>query len=301
MFSVQGFIWLMLIYGLCGQVVNGQKKDSYYVAAVAVHEAINGGWGADPQQVIQQNLDRYQKHVETAAAAGAQMILFPEFGISGNIIFDELDDCYDDLFPYTEQIPDVQANSKIGINPCLDPSFNSNSILSKISCMARNHSIVILVNMYDNQPCNQSDSNCPNGRHQFVTDVVFSENGEIITKYHKSHPFFPYCIDTPVNPELITFQKFGVEFGLMICYDIVFSFPGQVLLQNGIKHFPYVASQNIIGESIVKGWTWINNATLVFSNLGTSGSGVYIDGDSMDGNTIYITPTQKVFIAKVPI
>ena len=51
--------------------------------------------------------------------------------------------------------------------------------------------MVVVINMCTLQYCSaQNDTNCPSdGRYQWNTDVVFSEQGVILAVYHKSHLF----------------------------------------------------------------------------------------------------------------
>lgn len=89
----------------------------------------------------------------------------------------------------------------------------------------------------------------PDGRFQYNTDVVFSEDGtvslgdlnrysfywalngsiyynEILAKYHKTHLYFEPAFDAPAQPDPQHFTtSFGVTFGIMICFDIMFPYP----------------------------------------------------------------------------
>jgi predicted amidohydrolase len=58
-----------------------------------------------------------------------------------------------------------------------------------------------------------------------------SYTGVISAKYHKSHewPGLRKAYDEPLSPSRVTFKSsFGVEFGLFICFDIMFEDPPKV-------------------------------------------------------------------------
>lgn len=77
---------------LCASQVRG------YVAAVSHHVAVER---STAQDTLDANLAMYKLHVETAAAAGADILVLPEFGLGGDFT------SRDTLFPYTEDVPGV--------------------------------------------------------------------------------------------------------------------------------------------------------------------------------------------------
>jgi pantetheine hydrolase len=90
--------------------------------------------------------------------------------------------------------------------------------------MARNNSIVVVIDMFDLKPCNRSsDPKCPtDGYYHYNAAVVFDEHGVIIAKYYKSHAWMSNE-NSPAVPDRVTFKtSFGVTFGLFICFDIAF-------------------------------------------------------------------------------
>ena len=75
--------------------------------------------------------------------------------------------------------------------------------------------------------------------------------------------------------------SFGVGFGLFICYDIAHMTPVRDLLKEGVTQFPYsvafpVQEMEKIG---FRAWSQKTKATLLASNLGGSGSGIFQKGD----------------------
>lgn len=57
-------------------------------------------------------------------------------------------------------------------------------VQEELSCMAKNHSIYIVANMGDRQPCHpQVNANCrKDGYFQYNTDVAFDPNGRLVAR-----------------------------------------------------------------------------------------------------------------------
>lgn len=172
---------LLILLALLG--VNGEKNN--YIAAVVEHAPIMRHGSVDRAQAIdimQKNLDIYEQHIAKAKDSNAQIIVFPE-GIDVSNHLNTLDGLYgpafdtrDSIFPYLEQIPTVNASKPI--NPCLELSSVDLPILHRASCLARQYSIVLVLDMGDVQPCTNKTSDCPSdGRFQFNTQVAFDEQG----------------------------------------------------------------------------------------------------------------------------
>lgn len=183
-----------------------------------------------------------------------------------------------------------------------------------MSCAAKNNQILTLINMIDKQDCSiETDSNCPvDGHYQYNTDVLFDENGYIVAKYHKTHEWPPFKVayDEPLTSSHISYtSSFGVQFGLFICFDIMFEDPPKVLLQNGIKHFLYAVAQGDAGKTtIIEPWSEHNSATVLASNLGAGlkkdCSEIIVNGTGVASKKYYLQNKQfndeNVLIGVVP-
>ena len=157
---------------------------------------------------------------------GAQMIVFPEYGITG-MGFSRLS-----FAPYLEDIPDPTV---VTFNPCLEEGTNDTTpVLYRLSCLARNNSIYIVANMGDKKKCGPEATHCPiNGQFQYNTNLVFDDKGLLIARYHKQHPFMGERkrIDIPKTPEHITFDTPFGKFGTFICFDVLFREPAVTLIE----------------------------------------------------------------------
>ena len=260
-----------------------------YAAAVVNHDVYLGNSQDSPQFLLDVNIELYENLTALAALNQAQVIVFPEFGLTPVEPTSR-----EDVYPFIENIPESDEDAI----PCLEAeTFNDRPILYRMSCAARNHGILTMVNMIDKQVCSKADSNCPDdGHYQYNTDVVFDESGIIVAKYHKTHEWIPLLkvYNQPSTSSHITYKsnKLGVTFGLFICFDIMFPDPAKVLVDQGIQHFMYAVQQAYIGDAtIIKRWSDTNHAVVLAANAnfggrnGTIGnfSRVFVDGNVIRG------------------
>ncbi|XP_064410944.1 biotinidase [Latimeria chalumnae] len=241
-------LFVLLLYCLVFSV-KAYERD-YYTAAVYEHNSV---LNLKPQvpldrqsalNLMNKNLDIYQEQVAIASKQGVQIIVFPEDGIHG------LNYSRESIYHFLETIPDPRS---VKWNPCLEPqAFNNTEVLQRLSCMAKEGRMYLVANMPDKQPCN-SDPHCPSdGRYQFNTDVVFSDDGTLVARYHKQNLFFEFEFDTPREVEHVVFDTpFAGKFGVFTCFDLLFYEPAVSLIE---KH----AVQQIVFPS-----AWMNTLPLL--------------------------------------
>lgn len=277
-----------------------------YVGAVVEHTVYQPVDGESNESALSKNLAIYEGFISLAAKYGVQVLVFPEFGLTPGPMNERAD-----LYPFIEKIPDVGDNVL-----CSDASYADRPILQRISCAAQSAQRLVLINMIDNIPCDSAtDSNCPSdGHYQYNTDVLFNEAGQVAAKYHKSHEFpgLRKAYDEVPSPSEVTYKSsFGVEFGLFICYDIMWEDPPKVLRNRGITNFLYAVSQGNIGEStIIEPWSKNNNATVLSANLGSGRkdcSGLIVGGKALAATKYYLEgdlksefPDENMLVALVP-
>lgn len=264
-----------------------------YRAAVAQHVVIEG---KTPQETLDLNMMAYQKHVEMASKENVDIIVFPELGLGGNL------DSREAVFPYLEDIPEMSETEIV--NPCLNPG--NYPVTSNSSCWARSFNMTIATQLYDVKYCDRSvDVNCPNdGKYHYIVEVVFGPDGAMIAKYRKYHVWFIQAFDIP-EPTLVTFKSsFGVEFGVFVCFDILFPSPPKDLINKGIKHFVFSVAMNfILGKEVHRVWSENNNAVLLSSNVGQRWSGIFDSGNELNSKKVSIPGYSKdsILVADVPV
>ena len=274
-----------------------------YVAAVVEYSPIifqGNATREEAQQTMLKNLDYYevkcslnlidhQNFIQNAKKDNAQIIVFPE-GINYLTSTDRIRWTLWPRFSYKRfhfsisrvyskcrkciALPFSFLMFKIPIIPCGDSSFNDRPILQRSSCLAQKYEIILVLNMGDIQPCNQS---CPSDGHfQYNTQVAFSETGQLLAKYHKSHLFFEPQFDQPSVPDVVFFDSsFGIRFGMLICFDLMFEYPQGSLLEYGITHFVFSSwwvnfPPVITATQVQQSNSLIKNITILASNSGES-------------------------------
>eukprot|EP01133_Synstelium_polycarpum_P001428 gene1428-1657_t len=278
--------------------------DNTYIAAVVEYSPAAFSF---PQNITKEeaegymflNIKQYGIFADHAHGQGAEIIVFPEYGITGNTF-----ESRDGALPFLEQIPDPTSSSEpVGIA----------YIPSQLTCMASQFDILIVVNMADIVPCNSTDPNCPaDGRYQYNTQVAFGNTGAVLAKYHKSHLYSGEALvfNQPPVPLPVTFQsQFNVTFGMMICFDICFEEPQKSLVDSGVRNFVYstewVNANYAYARQMQQALSQYGQANVLASNIGTmypiSGSGIYSAGQPLltQFNPTF-TPDSEMLIATLP-
>lgn len=243
------------------------------------------------------NLKAYEEYLKEAVTGGAQIIVFPEYGLTGPGFPKP-----EYVIPFLEEIPNPDSH----VNPCLDWQPNNPNIITyTTSCLASQYKIVIVLDMADNVTL-------PNGtRARYNTQVAFDSDGRLLQKYHKTHLYYEPEFDTPVNQPPKSFKtSFGVTFGMGICFDIIFEEPMMSLVRAGIKDFVYstwwVNTPPILSAvTMQQSWSFVNQVNLLASGAGTgwfnSGSGIYLSGIPI--HYIYNSGTREksvLFVSSIP-
>lgn len=168
--------------------------------------------------------------------------------------------------------------------------------------------------MPDRQPCHRSNDHfCPaDGQYQFNTDVVFSDNGTLVGRYHKQNLYFEAAYDTPANCEYVTFTTpFAGRFGVFTCFDILFRDPAVTLVKDmGIRQLVYpTAWMNqlplLAAVQFQRSFSYSTGATLLAANirsaaLGMTGSGIYTPWDAVYHHALE-GETGKLLVHTVPV
>lgn len=263
-----------------------------FIGGVAEHSVYMGDGTESVASLISLNLDIYERHIAVASNFGTQILVFPEFGLMPSTI-DNIDRTL------VGEVAEVIPNEMGVFVPCNNEEFHDRPILYRASCAAKLYGMSVLVNMVDWVDCNyESDANCPSDQHyQYNTDVVFDEQGILVVKYHKSHewPSLKPAYDQPLQPSEVVYKaSFGVNFGLFICFDIMFPDPAKKLVDQGISYFLYAVAQGILGEkTIISHFSLHNSVTMLSSNLPMNDlihdcSGIIVNGTTLNAKKIYL-------------
>ena len=263
----------------------------------------------EAQQYVIANLRSMEELAQNASIQGAKIVVFSEYAITGGV-YCILRPCKNSLRAYAEYIPDIMSLSVM--NPCTDDEFDDRPILRRLSCIARNHSIVLVANMP-----HKEDS-----EKLFNANVVFETDGRLIAKYYKYHIFREEegSFDAPSNADAYRYTvfttSFGVEFSTFICNDILFCDPPLEMVNRGIKNFVFTTYwgnryPHYVSVSVRQGWSWRNKVNILSSGINkdvpkyfSTGSGIYSAGKPLDyyisGET-FTEPSGRLIIADVPL
>lgn len=276
MASLVAICLLLLVTSCFGQQSRGES--SYYTAAVVEYGAVGNISIDDPQQVLLMNANNYLDFITQAASLEADIIVFPECGLSTI----HLPERRDEIRPLLTPIPDP-VQSQI---PCTDSAEDVPEVLRLLSCAARNHTIYIVVNIPEISPCEGAE--CPSdGAYFYNTDIAFDRSGTLVARYRKYNLFGEPGFDVTPTAELSTFDTdFGVRFGMATCFDIYFHDPIVQLVQElGIKDIVYPVAwfselPFLTAIQIQEGWSRSLDVNLLASGYddpanGNGGSGIY--------------------------
>ncbi|KAK3532033.1 hypothetical protein QTP86_003479 [Hemibagrus guttatus] len=272
------------------------EEGLFYTAAVYEHQVL---LNPEPKVVVgrkaalqhmDRNLEVFEKQATSAARQGAQILVFPEDAIHG-FNFSRVS-----IAPYLETVPDPGA------------------VLHRLSCMAQKNRLFLVANMPDCQPCNRSlNPLCPaDGHYQFNTNVVFSDNGTIVARYHKQNLYFEAAFDTPPTCEYVTFTTpFAGRFGVFTCFDILFREPVVTLVKDmGIRQLVYpTAWMNqlplLAAVQFQRSFSYSAGVTLLAANIrsaamGMTGSGIFTPWDALYHHDTE-AETGKLLVLRVPV
>ena len=287
-----------------GIAVFALEAPSSYIAGLAEHYAVNEG---TPEERQQANIDLYASHYTGAVANDVQILVFPEFGTTGG---EALQQSRQNVTEYAVILPDDVTS--LVLNPCTGEGFNSADqnawVLHDLSCLARNNTMLSVFDIVSVKYCSENEStelngDCPDdGFWIYNVAVIFHEDGHLINWYAKKHPALFELFDVIQTKELVTFtSSFGVEFGIMICFDICFQDPGpEIVKQLGVKHILYPVDQSFVGLPLMAMWSWLHEATLLASNLGEF-CAVFENGSPLEHTTIEAKGKNKTQVTKVSV
>ncbi|KAJ6254760.1 biotinidase-related [Anaeramoeba flamelloides] len=261
---------------------------------------------SEANTLMEKNIEEFKLYIEQSKLRGSQIMVFPEFsltGFSGGWTREK-------LFPYLELLPEITPGDYY-CNPCLNRcgSFNldkDSRILKQLSCVARNYSMVLVVaGLNEYVPCSRDrDQGCPSdGKYQYNTAVAFDEQGYLIAKYHKTHLYVEELklFDKVSNPQPVYFKtSFGVTFGMIVCFDIMFPNPIVDYVHLGINNFIFSTFWNNVLPTITSSQmelavSKVARGNLLASNHGdlaekSSGSGIFTNGEII---SFWANPTSK--------
>ncbi|KAF2904027.1 hypothetical protein ILUMI_02124, partial [Ignelater luminosus] len=281
--------------GLCFNTENS------YMAAVVDYAHIDGKYA---KEILSANLEQYLQLMRNASRDLADIIVFPEYGLTDiETMYEVVYQNVSNLEEYSTFVPDPELE----LVPCEDRKMENFSVqLINISCAARIHSLYTVVNLLE-----KAENNETGNMEFFNTNVVFDRLGKVIAKYRKIH----LSEESFLKPgtELVTFETdFGVTFGILTCFDILFKYPAlDILSLPNVTDiiFPtawYSETPFLQALSVQHGYVKTNGINFLAAGLQEpwkqdGGSGVFLADGTIAESYITASKQTKIIIEEVPI
>ncbi|KAF5280345.1 hypothetical protein FQR65_LT03154 [Abscondita terminalis] len=236
-----------------------------------------------------QNVQEYIKYIKEASDDGADIIVFPEYALTGEEITAH------NINQLGIEVPDP----KLKISLCDSNNSNLSKVLVDLSCAATTYRIYVVANIVEKRNASY-----------YNTNIVFNRNGVLITRFSKINLY----MEASVLPgdEVVTFETdFGVTFGMFICSDILFKKPALDVVSNLsvtdiIFSTAWATELPLIDSlSLVQGYAKSMGVNVLVSQLNNpaksnSGSGIF----SANGKILSIYKStersSKMLITSVP-
>ena len=98
--------------------------------------------------MLAENVDRYLEYMEEAKRLGGDIIVFPEYGVSGSAVSEAED---------REAAREFMVVGEVGRNYCAGEYVNNNDeLMEMIGCGARDNNIYVLVNIGEMVNCTEA-------------------------------------------------------------------------------------------------------------------------------------------------
>jgi len=238
-----------------------------FVEYKAVSPCGNGSCGPEQKAA---SVSAYDAYTAEAARQGAEIVVFPEYGITGFFRYPKHSWVSSG---YTETIP-----NEVGAVACDVPErFPDAPAVVSLSCTAKKYGVVVVMNLMEYT-----------GGMMYNTNVALDSDGAYLAKYRKHNLWGGEGGNVDSGPlEHVSFKtKFGETFGMFICADLMYQHPALDLVRSGIKNFVMsLAWSNEMAQmqaiAYAQGWTIANRVNLVFANhhgAHESGSGILVSG-----------------------
>ena len=215
-----------------------------YAASFVEHTATSPcGGGMCGAATLAQNIATLARHAATAGANGAQMLVYPEYGLTG---FSSYPKQAWISGGYAVSIPLAPTARDARVVPCVTTAQFPTAIVA-LSCAARSAHVALVANLVDHNASTGAIYN---------TDIAFDTDGAYLAKYAKQNLWGEANMDVPQSCPLATFAtSFGVTFGLLTCADLIYARPAAALLAAGVTDFVVpLAWSNAMAQMQVLPW-----------------------------------------------
>nr|XP_033328835.1 vanin-like protein 1 [Megalopta genalis] len=275
------------------QQVTQQDQSNYYVGAVV--EFAPYVQHGNSTLTLQKNAATYIEFIQMAKQQGADIIVFPEDGLTS----------YEmpriEIASWTTAIPSPEKHYV----PCTQNRTDVSQTLKDLSCAARDNSIYLVINIAEKE-------SLANGTVYHNTNMAFDRHGKIVARYRKVNLYGEPQFSTVEPPEIVTFDTdFGVTFGTFICFDILYAIPPLNLTRlKGVTDIVYSTAwfseaPFLTAVQTQFGWSYSENVNLLASgyhnpDVGSAGSGIYLGHDGIANVTMTGHKQSRLLVSRIP-
>ncbi|KAF2363836.1 Carbon-nitrogen hydrolase, partial [Trinorchestia longiramus] len=278
-----------------------------YTAAVLEFEAYRDWTDGGSEAIYKRNIHSFEFYATQAKLMGADIIVFPEYGLQGLDHNTRNDSVFQAL---TVPVPAPSAR----VAPC---DFDNEDVfdpMQKLSCVARRLEMYLVVDLAEKAQALDQDGAVT--AVYYNTQAVFDRNGFVVARYRKRHLYEePNFEPSPDADDAALFTTdFGVAFSLQICFDIVFGEPSYANVQKNLTRDIITSTAWIdrapfnMAPNVQNGFSRSLGVNLLIANyhwpeLGKLGSGVYhgysdlshaYTYDEHSGNVLVVSPVRTV-------
>ncbi|KAF5283860.1 hypothetical protein FQA39_LY04680 [Lamprigera yunnana] len=233
----------------------------------------------------------YFAFMEQAGRENVDIIVFPEYGLTGSQLTNE------DLQKFGIELPNPSNN----VLPCIVQN-SYNQLLTNLSCAAKRNKIYVVANVIEkiNEDENVEYHN---------TNIVLDRYGILIARYRKINLSPHEDIFVPGN-KIDTFKTdFNVNFGMFISSDISFKRPSlDVLKDHQVTDIIYSNHQSdfqtssLMQHGYVKS-NGVNLLTATLKNLNEDNEmgQIYVYNGTIIRNNIHFINSSKMITAELPV
>ncbi|KAJ1451943.1 carbon-nitrogen hydrolase [Pelagophyceae sp. CCMP2097] len=257
------------------------------------------------------NWEELRGLVAEAAELGCDIVVLPEYGVVGDGVGSHGSDneewTRDGVSSFCEVVPDPDPNKPL----CVETTDEYPGVAVLAACAAKASNVTLVVNVLEREAC----GHCKDGRKQFNTALVFNPRGCLVAKYRKRHLWGleRYYLDAGPKGDATFETDFGVTFGVMICFDLVFEF----FPSKDVRHYVFptdwvnAAPRDAVVETALQAqrlWSRVHGKVLLASNYGgfgkdSSGTAIWADGEAL---ATFFNPSNdeskpQILVADVPI
>lgn len=278
-------VWLLYLI----LMVAVEACEVQYTGAVLELEPYSS-WEAGGLAILQENAQLFLEHANFAKQQGADILVFPEYGLTSTNLQGG------DVLSLSQVVPCPEDY----VVPCqLSYTDDHSKVLGELSCGAAQLQLYLVVDLIEVDHCDtQCLLDCSNtGYRLYNTQVVLDRCGAVVARYRKKHLFLEpeFTAGTEDDSTAIFTTDFGVTFSLQVCFDIMYESPGVANVEAGVRNVAMSTAwvdelPFLTAPQIFRGWSAGLGVNLLVANYHSTSAGMLGSGlfpGSLEQESVY--------------